>query len=111
MALLRASAVAIRRHRARWPRWFMVTGEVANLAARLQSAADGVVVSEETFRLVGPLLEAEPMPDLTLKGFPRAVTAYRVSGLRPVAGRPRGIPGALSPIVGRDAEIRTLRAC
>ena len=44
---------------------FMVTGEVANLAARLQSAAEGggVVVSEETYRILDPLLEAEPMRD------------------------------------------------
>src|SRR5262245_3463988 len=48
----------------------MVTGEVANLAARLQSAAAGVVVSEETYRILEPLLEAEPTGELALKGFP-----------------------------------------
>ena len=32
-------------------RELMVTGEVANLAARLQSAAPGIVLSEETYRL------------------------------------------------------------
>ena len=91
---------------------FMVTGEVATLAARLQSAATGVVVvSEETYRILDPLLEAEPMRDLALKGFPGPVTAYRVTGIRTAGGRPRGIPGVSSPVVGRDAEMRTLRSC
>jgi class 3 adenylate cyclase/tetratricopeptide (TPR) repeat protein len=89
----------------------MVTGEVANLAARLQSAAGGVVVSEETYRILDPLLEAEPMHELALKGFPGPVTAYRVTAMRTAGGRPRGIPGLSSPVVGRDAEIRILRGC
>ncbi|HVS08329.1 MAG TPA: adenylate/guanylate cyclase domain-containing protein, partial [Planctomycetota bacterium] len=90
---------------------FMVTGEVANLAARLQSVAEGVVVSEETYRILDPLLEAEPIRELALKGFPGPVTAYRVTGTRTAGGRPRGIPGLSSPVVGRDAEMRTLRGC
>lgn len=90
---------------------FLVTGEVANLAARLQSVAAGVVVSEETYRILDPLLEAEPVRDLALKGFPGPVTAYRVTGIRTAGGRPRGIRGLSSPVVGRDAEMRTLRGC
>ena len=89
----------------------MVTGEVANLAARLQSAAAGVVVSEETYRILEPILEAEPMGELALKGFPGPVTVYRVTGIRAGDGRRRGVPGLSSPVVGRDAEMRTLRGC
>jgi len=37
---------------------FMVTGEVPNLAARLQSVGDGITVSETTQRLLAPYLEA-----------------------------------------------------
>jgi class 3 adenylate cyclase len=36
---------------------FMVTGEVANLAARLQTSGTGVVLSEQTYRLLAPLLD------------------------------------------------------
>jgi class 3 adenylate cyclase len=54
-------------------REIMVTGEVANLAARLQAASPGIVVSEETHRLVGPLLLVERLPSLALKGFERPV--------------------------------------
>ena len=38
-------------------REFMVTGKVANLAARLQSASPGIVVDEETHRLLEPIVE------------------------------------------------------
>jgi class 3 adenylate cyclase/tetratricopeptide (TPR) repeat protein len=90
---------------------FMVTGEVANLAARLQSVADGIVVSEETHRLLEPLLEVERLAPLTLKGFPTPVTAYGVKELRALESRPRGVPGLSSPVVGRDQEMSTLRKC
>jgi len=90
-------------------REFLVTGEVANLAARLQSASGGIVISEETHRLVGPFLEAERLEPLTLKGFAETVTAYRVDGLRPLEAGARGIPGLSSPVVGREAETESLR--
>ncbi len=89
---------------------FMVTGEVANLAARLQTAGAGVVLSEGTYRLLEPLLDAESLPPLELKGFPRPMTAYRLHGLRTLESRVRGVPGLSSPVVGRDREIAALRA-
>jgi class 3 adenylate cyclase/tetratricopeptide (TPR) repeat protein len=90
---------------------FLVTGEVANLAARLQAAGDGVVVSEETHRLLERLLDAERLPSLELKGFPRPVTAYRLRALRAPDSRLRGVPGLSSPVVGRDREMAALRRC
>jgi class 3 adenylate cyclase len=90
-------------------REFMVTGEVANLAARLQSAAPGVVVSGETHRLVRALVESEPLGALSLKGFPMPVTAHLVTGLRP-GPAPRGIEGLSSPVVGRD-QMGALHRC
>lgn len=90
---------------------FMVTGEVANLAARLQSATDGIVVSEETHRLLAPLLEAEQLAPLSLKGFPTLVTAYRVQGLRLRESRPHGVLGLSSPVVGREHEMSMLGRC
>ena len=91
-------------------REFLVTGEVTNLAARLQSAAPGVVVSGETYRLVRALVESEPLEALSLKGFPMPVTAHLVTGLRP-GPTPRGIEGLSSPVVGRDREMGALRRC
>jgi class 3 adenylate cyclase/tetratricopeptide (TPR) repeat protein len=92
-------------------REFMVTGEVANLAARLQSSASGIVVSEETHRFLEPLLESKRLDNLSLKGFSEPVTAYRVIGLRQLDRKPRGIPGLHSPMVGRDRETEILNRC
>ena len=90
---------------------FMVTGEVPNLAARLQSIADPIAISEETYRPLVPLLDAERTGPHALKGFERPVTAWRVHGLRIAESRPRGIPGLSSPVVGRDRELATLWTC
>jgi class 3 adenylate cyclase/tetratricopeptide (TPR) repeat protein len=90
-------------------REFMVTGEVANLAARLQAASPGVVIDEETYRLTGPLLLAERLPPLVVKGFEKPITAHRVDGMRSVEAGARGLPGLTSPVVGRDAETESLR--
>ncbi len=92
-------------------REFMVTGEVANLAARLQSVAAGVVVSEETHRQLEALLETEAISPLTLKGFAGPVRASRVTALRAVEGRARGGIGLSSPVVGREREMDALRRC
>jgi len=91
-------------------REFMVTGEVANLASRLQSAASGIVVSAETLRLVHPLVESEDLGPLSLKGFPAPLVAHVVTGLRPTP-TPRGVPGLSSPVVGRERETERLRRC
>jgi len=92
-------------------REFMVTGKVANLASRLQSAASGIVISEETQRLLHPLLESVRLEPLSLKGFSEPVTAYSVIGLRKLERKPRGIPGLHSPMVGRDRETEILNRC
>ena len=89
-------------------RELLVTGEVANLAARLQTAVPGIVVSQETHRLLEPLLEAERLDQVVVKGFPVPVVAYRVVTVRG-GGGPRGIPGLSSPVVGRDQELARLR--
>jgi class 3 adenylate cyclase len=90
---------------------FMVTGEVPNLAARLQSIADPIAISEETYRLLAALLDAERTGPHVLKGFERPVAAWRVHGLRVSESRPRGVPGLTSAVVGRDRELATLWSC
>ena len=91
-------------------REFMVTGEVANLAARLQAAARGIVICPETYRLVRPLVETEATPPLALKGFPAPVTGQIVHRLRDSAST-RGVPGLSSPLVGREPELTKLNRC
>jgi tetratricopeptide (TPR) repeat protein len=90
---------------------FMVTGEVPNLAARLQSVGDGITVSETTHRLLAPHLEAERLEALSLKGFSSPITAYRAMELRGGERRHMGVTGLSSPVVGRDRELAALSAC
>jgi class 3 adenylate cyclase/tetratricopeptide (TPR) repeat protein len=90
---------------------FMVTGEVPNLAARLQSVGDGITVSETTHRLLAPHLEAERLEPLSLKGFSSPITAYRALELRGGERRHMGVTGLSSPVVGRDREMAALSAC
>jgi tetratricopeptide (TPR) repeat protein len=90
---------------------FMVTGEVPNLAARLQAAGNDITVSETTYRLLAPRLEAERLEPLSLKGFARPITAYRALQLRETERRHMGVTGLSSPVVGRDRELATLSAC
>ncbi|MGH7390924.1 MAG: adenylate/guanylate cyclase domain-containing protein [Candidatus Rokuibacteriota bacterium] len=69
---------------------------VPNLAARLQSLTDGITLSEETHRLVAPLLDAEPTGPHQLKGFarpvagPRHLRRDRGHGMVGRGGRPGG---------------------
>jgi class 3 adenylate cyclase len=91
-------------------REFMVTGEVPNLASRLQATALGIVLCPETFRLVRPLVEAEATSPLRLKGFPAPIIGQVVRRLRDSATT-RGVPGLSSPLVGRDPELTRLHRC
>jgi class 3 adenylate cyclase len=60
-------------------------GTVTNLAARLcGEAGDGqILISPRIFSKVETQIEAEPVGELSLKGFHRPVLAHNVLGLRP----------------------------
>lgn len=59
---------------------YTIIGAEANLAARLQSIAEpgGIVLSFETYALVRHVVEATPMPPITMKGISREVMPYSV---------------------------------
>jgi adenylate cyclase len=61
-----------------------VIGSVVNLASRLcdEAASGQVLVNQRVFADVENLVRAEPVGDLTLKGYVRPVTAYNVVGLK-----------------------------
>ncbi len=69
---------------------YAAIGPVTNLAARLCSEAQHghILVSGRLWQLVEPLVFADPVGDLALKGFHRPVSAYNVTGIRPL--KPQG---------------------
>jgi predicted ATPase/class 3 adenylate cyclase len=87
----------------------LVFGDVVNVAARLEQAAEPgeVLVGDSTFRMVRDALVAAPVGPLPLKGKSQPVRAWRVLELHPsISGWNRRLD---SPLITRDVELRTLR--
>ncbi|MDX6437581.1 MAG: hypothetical protein QOF45_164 [Gaiellaceae bacterium] len=89
----------------------LAMGETVNLAARLQAIAapNAVVISGDSERLVRGLFVIQDLGPQLLKGLPRPIPAYQVTGATGVRGR-LDLLGAdnLTPFIGRDAELRLL---
>ena len=88
----------------------LVTGDIVNVAARLEQAAGPreVLLGELTYRLVRDAVEVEEVEPLTLKGKSDPVAAYRltrVSHVGEVVERRQD-----TPMVGREDEMAGLRA-
>src|ERR1700732_126414 len=88
-----------------------VTGESANLAARLQGVArpNDVMISEATHQFVGNLFECTALEPAQLAGFPRAIKTWRVIGKRERLDRfeLRRAAG-LTPYINHVAELEAL---
>ena len=59
-------------------------GTVTNLAFRLcaEAAIGQILISQSVYAAAGDLIDAEPVGELTLKGFQRPVAAYNVRALK-----------------------------
>ena len=86
-------------------------GRAIAVAARLEPAAEPgtILVSENTYRLVGRSFEWQSMGGIAAKGYSEPVAAYRPLKHRAMPGKERGIEGLESPLVGRDEELIALR--
>src|SRR5438445_13416841 len=66
-------------------RWdYGAIGTVTNLAARLcgEAKPGQILIAHRLYGALDDAVEADPVGELTLKGFSRPVTAYNVTGLR-----------------------------
>lgn len=91
----------------------LAVGETVNLAARIQSfaAADTVVVSALTARLIDGHFDLEPLGEQSLKGFKRPFGLFGVGP--PTGARSKfeaAARGVLTPYVGRADDLDTLTA-
>jgi class 3 adenylate cyclase/predicted ATPase len=88
---------------------FMVTGDVVNVAARLQQTAEPgeVAAGERTYLATRGAFATVPIEQRELKGKSLPVRAWRVLGTAEIA-RPRGVPGISSRLVGRERELALL---
>jgi tetratricopeptide (TPR) repeat protein len=88
----------------------IVAGDAVNVAARLEQVAEPgtILVGERTHSATGTGFEFDPPMDVSLKGKPEPMRAYRLQAARTESTR--GIPGLRAPMVGRDAELASLLA-
>jgi class 3 adenylate cyclase len=68
---------------------FTAIGDTVNLAARMQQIAEpgSVFISEPTHRVVGDYFDCQPLGEVTVKGKPQPLRAWRVVRERPVRTR------------------------
>ena len=61
-------------------------GPVTNLAARLcdEAGPGQILISQRVYAEVEELVEAEPMPDVVLKGFLKPVAVFTVLGVKKI---------------------------
>src|SRR5262249_25739348 len=87
-------------------------GHAANLAARLQTVAPagGVIVSDDTRKLVEDYFELRHLGAATLRGIAEPVNVYQVMSAGPLRGHfDVAARRGLTRFVGREAELEQLK--
>ena len=89
----------------------LATGDVVNVAARLQTAAepDSVLVGETTALAVADAIELAGLDPIGLKGKAQLTRVWRALAVRPVRSRDHAMGRLHAPLLGRDAELTLLQ--
>lgn len=89
---------------------YTAIGDAINLAARMEQTAEPgtIQISEETYKLVAPFFEIDPLGESQIKGKATPVRTYRVRSVKKMPGQLRGLQGLSSPLVGRAPELSSL---
>jgi class 3 adenylate cyclase/tetratricopeptide (TPR) repeat protein len=89
-----------------------VTGDVVNVAARLQAAGEPetVTIGEATALAVADAIELERLPPFELKGKAEPVPAWRAVGIHAERSRERALGRLRAPTLGRADELARLGA-
>jgi len=89
---------------------FTSMGGAVDVPSRIKFSAQptAVVITEDTCRIVRHQFNCTTLEPVSVKGLDGPVKLFRVDGVRDQPGAMRGIQGLVSPMVGRDAELRTL---
>jgi len=89
----------------------MVAGDAVNTAARIQAAAQpgSVLVDGATQRLAGGAIGFADAGEHALKGKAEPVRLWRATRVVAGVGGSQRVDGLEAPLIGRDAELRTVR--
>jgi class 3 adenylate cyclase len=89
---------------------YTAMGDAVNLAARMEQTAqpNTVQISENTYKLLAPLFEVQPLGEIEVKGKSKPIQAYQVLAPKAVPGRLRGIEGLEAPLVGRGQQVASI---
>jgi class 3 adenylate cyclase/tetratricopeptide (TPR) repeat protein len=88
----------------------LVTGDVVNTAARLQTIApvNGLVVGAGTYRATANTIDYEPLDPVRVKGKDEPVEVWRATGARSRFGVD-ALRRSASPLIGREDELLVLK--
>lgn len=90
---------------------YTAIGDTANVAARMEAAAEPgtVLLSETTWRAARPYVECRPVGSLDVKGKTVPIDAYEALWRRPIRSRlDAAVARGLGPFVGRNRELDLL---